>query len=94
MTTANTERTKMNATLAEPVENFKDGMEKVGRAVSGVAHQTATDVKKTGGQIYDQVYGSGEQRMKKLEKQVKAEPMKAILISAGIGALVGMFLRR
>ena len=88
-----------------PVETLKQGMRDIGKNVTDVAQQTATDAKKMtadmadqakkmGNDFAEQVTDAGTKQLRQFEQRIKRQPLNSILISAGVGVVIGMLLRK
>ncbi len=73
--------------------SFQDGLNKVSSLVTEVASDTARKLKESGDEVMHQVKEKGGEYAKELENRVKSDPVRSALICAGIGFLLGRFIR-
>jgi len=72
----------------------RDDVRELGRAAKGAAGETYEDVKRQAGEYVDRE----KQRMTEFEDQiveyVRQKPLQSVLIAVGVGAVIGLLLRR
>lgn len=81
-------------TLAEQSGRVADEVKQLGRVALDSAHDAATHLREGGGELLER----GRERAVKAKNDfghlVAAHPMKSVLIALGVGAAIGMALRR
>lgn len=76
------------------VKNFRDGFGDVRRAVGDLANQTCADVKEAGEEAFQQLKDVRQTKTKTMEESIRREPLRAMFLSAGVGLILGMYIRR
>jgi ElaB/YqjD/DUF883 family membrane-anchored ribosome-binding protein len=72
----------------------RDDVRELGRAAKGAAEETYEDVKRQAGEYVERK----KQRVTEFEDQiveyVREKPLQSVLIAVGVGAVIGLLLRR
>ena len=82
-------------------ENFGNGKDQIVQGAQEIAHsisdkvqETANQVTEAGGKALNEISRQGSEQAHRVEKFIREEPMKAVLVATGLGMLVGALLRR
>ena len=81
---------QLKETAAQVQQNVRDA----GTQVRDAAEEKFNELRDQASQYYDQGREAAKEWEQGLEDYVQAQPLKALLIAAGVGALVGFFWRR
>ncbi len=83
-------------TNAWPVDKEKigDEVKEFGKNAKEVAASTIEAVKENASKYYQQGVEKAKDVEKNLEGKIKEYPLKSLLIAVGVGALVGMLIKR
>jgi ElaB/YqjD/DUF883 family membrane-anchored ribosome-binding protein len=75
-------------------EQIKEGVQNVAEGVQRYASEGVGQIRDTASEYMDQGRTRAREFSENVEQQVRDQPMKAILISAAAGFLLGLFMRR
>jgi ElaB/YqjD/DUF883 family membrane-anchored ribosome-binding protein len=93
-TTQNRHASRAHEQMKEGVQTVAEGVQEVAGSVKRFASEGVDVIKGTASDYVDQGRERAREFSANVEKQVRDQPMKAILISAAAGFLLGLFMRR
>lgn len=91
---ANRTTTTAARTLTEQSGRVADEVKQLGRTALDSAHDAATHLREGGGEMLAHGRERAMKAKSELDKFIGANPMKSVLIALGVGAAIGMALRR
>jgi ElaB/YqjD/DUF883 family membrane-anchored ribosome-binding protein len=80
--------------LRAAASHVQEDIREVGGQVRDAAQQKYEDLREQASQYYDQGRGAAMEWEHGLEQYVQEQPIKSLLIAAGVGAMVGFLWRR
>jgi Uncharacterized conserved protein len=80
--------------LRDTTHQLKEDVVRLGRTTRDIAHETMDHLKENAGEVYHQGLEKAQDWEKNLEKRIQKNPMKAVLIAAGIGLVLGAIWNR
>ncbi|MFN8390019.1 MAG: hypothetical protein U0136_06990 [Bdellovibrionota bacterium] len=79
---------------SDSMDDMKQTARAIGETVADAARQSAQSAKEKLSTVSEQVTDMGSDQIEKLESVIKSNPTAAVLVSAGIGFVIGMLLKR
>jgi ElaB/YqjD/DUF883 family membrane-anchored ribosome-binding protein len=80
-------------TIREKGTQVRQELNDIGRMARDAATETFEDLRSRGMHTYEDVRNIGMDKARELEEQVRREPLLSIAIAAGVGYLLGRFVR-
>lgn len=76
--------------------DFQDTMSSAGKIASDTAHKAVQSLAETGKnaqEVFEKYKDEGEKQLESLEKYVRSNPLKSVLISAAAGMVLSRFMK-
>jgi ElaB/YqjD/DUF883 family membrane-anchored ribosome-binding protein len=87
-------KNRVRAAVEEEGPTIAEGLQTATNAVKRLATDSVDAVRETASEFIDQGRAKAQEVSESMEDRVRDEPVKSVLIAAGIGFVLGMFFTR
>jgi ElaB/YqjD/DUF883 family membrane-anchored ribosome-binding protein len=87
-------KNRVRAAVDEELPTITEGLQTAANAVKRLAGDSAEAVRETAHEFIDQGRAKAQEVSENMETRVRQQPVKSVLIAAGVGFVVGLLFAR